>query len=129
MGSYILNKVIHICIKLSFTILLLCFACIFIAICQIGLALHVVALALRCRFPVHLEGACKGMIDQGLLSCICTDAVCNIRSYIKVPASLFCPPCSFPFKESKYAPHLLLNKLNFLIPSVYTSLEFCPLAS
>src|SRR5882762_9969123 len=66
---------------------------------------------------------------MGLLSCICTDAVCNIGCYIKAPAPFFGPPYCFPFEESKYTPHLLLNELDFLIPTICTGLGFRPLAS
>jgi hypothetical protein len=66
---------------------------------------------------------------MGLLSHICADAVRNVRSYTKVPASLFCPPHCFPFKESKYVSHLLLNELDFLIPLICMGLGFHPLAS
>ena len=68
-------------------------------------------------------------IDRGLLSCICMNAVCNVRPHTKFPVSLFCPPCHFPFEESKYTLHLLLNKLNFLIPSICMGLGFHPLIS
>ena len=66
---------------------------------------------------------------MGLLSRICADAIRNVRSYIKVPTSLFCPPHSFPFEESKYMPHFLSNELNFLMPSICVGLRFHPLAS
>src|SRR5258708_36948783 len=68
------------------------------------------------------------MVDSGLLSCICTDAICDVRSYIKVPGSLFCPPHCLPFEKSKYMPHLLLNEQDFLLPSIRAHLGFHPLA-
>ena len=69
------------------------------------------------------------MIDRGLLSRICADAVCNVRSYFKDPASLFCPPERFPFEKSKHALHLLLNELDLFIPSICAGLGFHPFAS
>src|SRR5258707_8019526 len=69
------------------------------------------------------------MIDRRLLSHIGVDAICNVRSYIKDPAFLICPPHCFPFEKSQYMPHLLLNKLDFLIPLICTSLGFYPLTS
>src|SRR5260370_2029495 len=67
------------------------------------------------------------MIDRHLLSRIGVDAICNVRSYIKDLASLVCPPHCFPFEKSQYTPHLLLNKSDFLIPSISASLAFHPL--
>src|SRR5258708_26929949 len=69
------------------------------------------------------------MIDRCLLSRIGMDAICNVRSYIKDPASLVCPPHCFPFEKSQYMPHLLLNKSDFLIPLICASLGFHPLTS
>src|SRR5216684_5719653 len=69
------------------------------------------------------------MIDRHLLSRIGVDAICNVRSYIKDPASLVCPPHCFPFEKSQYMLHLLLNKSDFLIPSICVSLGFHPLTS
>ena len=123
---YMLEMLIHVCIRLCSAVL----AHPFTAIGQIILILLVALLTvLACRFPAHLKGACKCTIDMGLLSCICTDAICNVRPYIKDPASLFGPPVCFPFEEDKDAPHLLLNELDFLIPSICSGLGFHPLAS
>src|SRR5258708_1121781 len=69
------------------------------------------------------------MIDRCLLSRIGMDAICNVRSYIKDPASLICPPHCFPFEKTQYTPHLLLNKLDFLIPLISVTLAFHPLPS
>src|ERR1700679_354847 len=128
-----LEMLILVCIKFCSTILVrVC--CIFAAISQIVLILPVallvvLALGLKCRFPAHLEGVCQCTTDIGLLGRICADAVYNVRSYIKASTSLFCPPHCFPFEESKYAPHLLLDKLDFLIPSICAGLGFHPFAS
>ena len=64
-----------------------------------------------------------------MLNHICIDAVCNVRSYIKVPVSLFYSPHCFPFEECNHASHLLLNELDFLIPSLCMGPGFHPLAS
>ncbi len=57
------------------------------------------------------------------------DAIHNVRSYLKLSVPHFYPPHGFPFEESKYMPHLLLNKLNFLVLLICTGFQFRPLAS